>query len=153
MPYLVRDAKPGVATKAVVLLRLAAVDVPARQAAFVGIAASGDLAAPAARLAAVFRLSADEVAGGDENRDPPTPTPTQGARPTLGHPDPFPPRCSSPNPTRVGAVTMVGVTGAAGAAAAATAIVVVGKGAAAMAGVSGMSRVVGAAVTAVVCVV
>eukprot|EP00904_Undaria_pinnatifida_P004975 jgi/Undpi1/1607/HiC_scaffold_11.g04997.m1 len=42
------------------LLRLAAVDAPARRAAFVGIVASGDLAAPAARLAAVFRLSADE---------------------------------------------------------------------------------------------
>ena len=112
VPYLVKDARPGVTTQVVLFLALAAVVGTAWRGVLMPMADKGDrvaATAAAVRLLARLRFSAEEVAHGEENIAPPTPTPIQGARLPVGHPDTFPPPFSSLHGTGVGAAVAGGV--------------------------------------------
>ena len=66
IPYLVKDARPGLATHgAVVFLAFAAADGTARRVVLVLTASSGDRVAGAASLPALPRFSAEEAGRGD----------------------------------------------------------------------------------------
>ena len=96
MLHLVNDARPGVAAHVVTFLGLAAVAGTACRVMLAPMADNGDrVVAAAVRLAAILRFSAEEEAAGEEWSAPPTPTPTQGARPRVGYPDTFSPLFSS----------------------------------------------------------
>ena len=66
IPYLVKDARPGLATHgAVVFLAFAAADGTARRVTLVLTGDSGDRVAGAARLTALLRLSSEQAGRGD----------------------------------------------------------------------------------------